>query len=310
MIVIMYHYVRERPIGPQWNFKSLDMEIFRLQLSLLQEKFNIVDAVEVTSGRYFERAFDPRDVLLTFDDGFSDHYQFVFKELQSRELNGIFFPPIEPIINRRLLDVHKVHFILACGINVQDLVSRAIQFMSRSGFSNHQVNLMRHTYTQKSALDNADTIFLKRLLQHALPDSLRKELLSELFLLGGLNEDSLVSDFYLTIPQMVEMRNSHMAFGCHGYKHVWLGRESTRNQRRDIVESITFLQDHKLIDSEWFMCYPYGSYNTETIDICKDLGCLGGVTTTPGGYDQRIHSPFEIPRFDIVDFDRFVKLYI
>ncbi|HIE82956.1 MAG TPA: polysaccharide deacetylase, partial [Dehalococcoidia bacterium] len=60
---------------------------------------------------------------LTFDDGFSDHYRTVFPILAKREISGTFFAPAGPLLERCVLDVHKIQFILAGTRNVSGIVS-------------------------------------------------------------------------------------------------------------------------------------------------------------------------------------------
>ena len=50
---------------------------------------------------------------MTFDDGYLDHFVNVFPVLFDEKLQGSFYPPLAPVRERKLLDVNRVHFILA-----------------------------------------------------------------------------------------------------------------------------------------------------------------------------------------------------
>ena len=50
--------------------------------------------------------------MLTFDDGFIDHYKYVFPHLLEKKIKACFYPPIQVIKNKTVLDVNKIHFIL------------------------------------------------------------------------------------------------------------------------------------------------------------------------------------------------------
>ena len=52
------------------------------------------------------------NMLLTFDDGLSDHYQYVLPELRRRGLWGIFYIPAGPYQSGRMLDVHCIHLLI------------------------------------------------------------------------------------------------------------------------------------------------------------------------------------------------------
>jgi len=52
-------------------------------------------------------------LLLTFDDGYMDHFEYVFPILAKLGVQGSFFPPAKAILEHSVLDVNKIHFILA-----------------------------------------------------------------------------------------------------------------------------------------------------------------------------------------------------
>ena len=53
---------------------------------------------------------------------------------------------------------------------------------------------------------------------------------------------------------------------------------------------------------DWVMCYPYGAYNTDSIDVIKKLSCSIGITIKPSMAKMGCDSQFELPRFDTNDF--------
>ena len=53
-----------------------------------------------------------KSIFLTFDDGYKDHYDYVYPYLKERKIKGNFYPPIQVLKNNKVLDVNKIHFIL------------------------------------------------------------------------------------------------------------------------------------------------------------------------------------------------------
>ena len=55
------------------------------------------------------------------------------------------------------------------------------------------------------------------------------------------------------------------------------------------------------------MCYPYGNYNQNTIQLLKQFKIKYGFTTKPGSikFNSKI-SNFEIPRYDTNDFKNII----
>ena len=81
--IVFYHYVRDVERTPFPGIKALSVAGFEAQLDWLQARFDVID------GPTFERAvlagvgFDRPTALLTFDDGFVDHYEHVFPLLRA-----------------------------------------------------------------------------------------------------------------------------------------------------------------------------------------------------------------------------------
>ena len=56
-------------------------------------------------------------LLLTFDDGYADHFNNVFPVLKEYNIQGSFYIPAKTVIDHQVLDVNKLHFILASETN-------------------------------------------------------------------------------------------------------------------------------------------------------------------------------------------------
>ena len=52
-------------------------------------------------------------MLLTFDDGYIDHFTYVFPVLKEYKMQGSFFVPGKTFTENCLLDVNKIHYLLA-----------------------------------------------------------------------------------------------------------------------------------------------------------------------------------------------------
>lgn len=55
----------------------------------------------------------PHAVLLSFDDAYADHFEYVFPILEHEHIQGAFYPPVKAVTEHTVLDVNKIHFILA-----------------------------------------------------------------------------------------------------------------------------------------------------------------------------------------------------
>src|SRR3954464_15458059 len=113
MKAILYHYVRPGPLGWQ-RLKYLHLDNFRRQLDWLAENVGFLPRQEFLNS--VANCQPGNGAVLTFDDGFSDHYRYVLPELVSRKLWAIFYIPTGVYTSGRLLDVHRIHLLAArCG---------------------------------------------------------------------------------------------------------------------------------------------------------------------------------------------------
>ena len=113
LYIVMYHYTRDLAQSRYPAIKGLDSALFDEQLTFFEEHMHVVTMEEVLS------AFDgktnlPEDaVLLTFDDGYIDNYLTAFPLLMKHHMQGSFFIPGRTFTEKVVLDVNKIHFILA-----------------------------------------------------------------------------------------------------------------------------------------------------------------------------------------------------
>ena len=126
LYIVMYHYVRNLKYSRFPELKGLDLELFKEQIKFLKNNFNIIRMEDVIA-YYTENYVLPENaVLLTFDDGYSDNYLNVFPILQEEKLQGSFFIPAKTFIEHQVLDVNKVHFVLA-STNINNLIQDLFQ---------------------------------------------------------------------------------------------------------------------------------------------------------------------------------------
>ena len=303
LTIVMYHYIRPI-IGSEFpGIKGLEIEGFKRQLDFLENNYSIVSSEEVIDKIIKHKKLPPKACWLTFDDGFKDHYQYVLPELINRNLSGAFFPPRVPIKESKLLDVHSIHHILSCTDDINKLVTDLNDLCLQFGITNEQIHAYYKEYGVANRFDNADTIFIKRMLQHVLPIQIRNEITSILFeKIVGVPEAEFSSRLYMNIEEVRKLVSSGMYVGSHGSMHYWLDRISSQKQKVDISSSVEFLEEVGAPTSNWIMCYPYGAYNNTTLSLLKDLGASIGITTEARKANLGIDNPLTLPRLDTNDF--------
>jgi len=108
MINVMYHYVR--PDDNDYpNFDNLTLNVFRKQLDYFENKYGFISKKDYINA--IKNKKNIKGVILTFDDGFKDHYTYVMPELKKRGLWGIFYISTGVYDHQKLLGVHRIHYL-------------------------------------------------------------------------------------------------------------------------------------------------------------------------------------------------------
>ncbi|MDO8603587.1 MAG: polysaccharide deacetylase family protein [Candidatus Omnitrophota bacterium] len=303
--IIMYHYVREFKNSRFPEIKGLSLLHFRKQLKYLIRCCNIISMEELIYSLKYGDSLPKRAALLTFDDGYADHFINVFPLLKESGVSGSFFPPVKAVTHSQVLDVNKIHFILASINDKQKLVEEIFSLLDEYK-QKYSLECNRYYFRKLAVKDRFDTkevVFIKRILQKELPEDLRNEITGRLFnKYVTKNEKSFCNELYLNVDQLKCMKRNGMYIGSHGFGHSWLNEMDEYKQKTEIALSLSFLHDIIGCDiKEWVMCYPYGSYNDFLLKIIKDKGCVAGLTTEPRIADLTSDRPLTLPRLDVND---------
>ena len=288
--VIMYHYVQniEKERFPNLHARS-NLE-FDTQIDYLDENFQIVPAVDLT----FQ---SNKKIVLTFDDGLKDHYKNVFPRLIKKNLVGQFFVSSAPLLRSIVLDVHKIHLLLASQ-NI-DVLFKQLQDRIRGESLLENVN--EDSYKdEKVRFDNIKVLTFKRLLQRDLPKEVRKQALGSIFDHYFPGEESLISNhLYMSIGELKEMKRVGMVIGNHTESHQWLSYLEIEEALQEVENCENFLIESDLVTKdEKLIAYPYGDISMNLMNELDRLGYKIGYTTQPTYLKQNELNPLMVPRLD------------
>ena len=300
---IMYHYVREERANKYKDLKFLDFKKFKKQINYFATNFDILSLDDFSQAIKKKTKNNKPPLLLTFDDGYKDHYQYVFPFLLKKKLKGLFYPPARILEKKFLLDVNKIHFILS-EVNDKKIIIKEIKryLEIKTNLSYEKLNLKK--ISLNSRFDNKETILIKRLLQYYLPKKIRTSLNNHLFKkFANKDMKELSDELYLKSTHIDEMYNSGMHFGSHGFNHEWLEFLDKKEQEFEISKSYKFLKTINKKNEILSICYPYGSHNTTTLKLLKKYKFEFGFTSKPGVINlEKKNNNLLIPRFDTNDF--------
>src|SRR5579864_5927681 len=223
LTVVMYHYVRDLERSRFPAIKGLSVERFCRQLDYIQARYTPI-TIENLLGSLGSQGenLPPNPILLTFDDGYSDHFANVFPLLDARGIQGCFFPPAKAVLEHTVLDVNKIQFVLAVVPDAKALLERV--FSSLEEFRSEYSLKTREGYllavSGEHRYDTSEVIVLKRLLQRVLPEPVRTEIVRRLFAeYVTADEASFSCELYMSFEQIACLRRHGMHIGSHGYSH-------------------------------------------------------------------------------------------
>ena len=119
--ISMYHYTRDLIHSRYQNIKGLNVDLFRQQLAFFKDNFNVVCMEQIIEAINGKDSLPEKALLLTFDDGYIDNYLYALPLLEEFGFQGSFFIPGKTFTTHQLLDVNKIHYILASA-NINNLI--------------------------------------------------------------------------------------------------------------------------------------------------------------------------------------------
>ena len=229
LYISMYHYTRYIKNSRYPAIKGLELEDFKRQLDFFKERFNVVTMEEVIEAVQEGKRLPEKALLLTFDDGYIDNYTVALPLLVERGLQGSFFVPAKPLVKGGLLEVNKIHFILARG-NEKDIVRDILDYSlkikeklrKKLNIADSDVSeKLYNRYAVSNGRDTIDTSFIKKMLQEVLPVGSRTEIIDILFdKYVEVSEEVLANELYVNKTQLKIMKKLGMFIGVHGMNTV------------------------------------------------------------------------------------------
>lgn len=303
--IVMYHYVRDLERSRYPRIKGLSLERFRNQLEYIDAHYKPISAEDLLEAVLSpHRALPQNAILLTFDDGYSDHFDHVLPLLKKKGIKGCFFPPAQAILEHKVLDVNKIQFVLAAVPDVWSLLDDV--FDALDGFRSEYPLKSREAYlmsiTEKHRYDPREVTLFKRLLQRELPEPVRSKLVDRLFSQHvSSDEPAFASELYMSLDQLGTLHTEGMHIGSHGYTHAWLNHLAPEAQQTEVDRSMEFLRQAGIPLHDWTICYPYGGFDESLIDILRARRCRIGFTVEPRIADLDREGRFTLPRIDTND---------
>lgn len=296
----MYHFIRDYKELNKLHLKGITKEIFLKQLIFLKKNFEIIsydDLEDILNKKKSKQKY----ALLTFDDGYLEHYDFVLPELKSANLKGVFSVPLINFkLKNNLLDINKIQ-ILSNSISLQDKIINKINLSMKE--INVDISKLKKNYYVKGRLDDKKTNFIKKTLQ--LGYKIKEIKISDLIFNNFYNAkiNNYYENLYFKKKHLVDFKKHNMTFCAHGVTHSKFTSMNKNDLNYELLKSKNLLKTINK-NKKYGVVYPHGLVNKEIMTNAKQNGYYFGFS---GGKsiinDVNKIDKMNMLRVDTVDFN-------
>lgn len=278
-IILMYHRViNESPTLLCDPAMYITVKTLELHIRELSKYFEIVPLdmiLENDSG-------NKRLCAITFDDGWTDNYEYAFPVLKKYNVPATIFVPVGMIGTKKRFWFQEI-WEIALRVSKSSLEKEFIQYFS---------NLFPDWMPRSTGVDDVYSLISR--LKYLPADEVDEIVRNVYRSLSIGNEEA--ADI-LSWEQIREMGCQGITFGSHGLNHYILSGLNSDIKRMEIVDSHRLLKDMD-VPSTPFFCYPNGDWDSEVVSYVINAGYRGAVTTNIG-YNASTTDPFLLNRIGL-----------
>lgn len=299
--IVMYHYVR-RPTATRFpRLTSLDLDAFRGQLAYISKHYSPISVLDIVSALRGEIDLPPHPIVLSFDDGYVEHFRDIVPLLRDAQMTAVFFPAASSLIDRRVLDVNKIQFVLAAAEtpdSLGDAIDNAVERASGRADVRPLTEYKAEGW-KPVRFDAPAASYVKYMLQGVLPEDLRAAVLDELFAtFVSSDERAFADELYFTIDQARAIADAGMTIGCHADRHITLTSLSRDGQANEIDGALRVLDAIGRPRTPFVFSYAKGAHNADSVSLLRERGCVLAVTNRPSIATLAPDTLLMLPRLD------------
>ncbi len=297
--VIMYHYIRKQDSSFP-HLKVRTPEEFEVQLQELMRRFTVISWAELRDHLISGAALPGRACLLTFDDGFIDHYTEVYPRLRERGLSGLFFVSARRE-SRSMAPVHTLQLLIGHfgEEEIRKLVMSALTPDQRKRFDSYYEQCLGEYPTDRFGELSLRTF--RRVINFYMSSEMTP-ILEGLFRTHIGDPDAFAETFYMSGEMLREMAQNNMHFGGHGVTHQRLSRIAPDLLTQEIASSAAFLAP--LEAKPWAFSYPYSDYPPTIFRLLEAHDFIAGFLDRNGDIPC---NQYELGRIDTAVFSQWIE---
>ncbi len=275
VLILTYHRViSERELGAYFIQPGMYVRhnVFEKQMRFLKEHFNILSFKELLE-QWEQKALKPdqRYCIITFDDGWRDHYLYAYPILRKYDVSATIFLPTAYIGTNEWFWSDKIGYLLS-HYESAGQTPEMDELLTSPCEQHPWVKYVNGTVHTKK-IDLLIEMY-KRLPQeeiHKLIEQIRKTLGFE------FPNDRV----FMNWEEIEEMSQQGISFGSHSCTHKIFNTLPIHDIQKEIEGSLDTIQ-RKRTNYVPIFCYPNGVYTQEIATLVKTAGYQAAVSTRFG----------------------------
>ena len=311
-VILLYH----RIIPHKWKIRvssvpeiKVDEESFESQLRFLSKSYHVISFDELTQILKKGAHFQPKTVVITFDDGWEDNHEFAWPLLKKYNLPAIIFLTTGYIGSHKIFWQERLLSLLDRLSHAPEIVRQRFQtrdaedllplldsYITKKNIEQARINLLNTLKTRGGEfIETLIGRMADELNRHPLPGKFNRRR-------SDASKNSKIfgtDNTFLNWEQVKEMHGPLMSYGSHGVNHILLDQAKDMMVIDELRESKKQMEI-KLAHPTLFFAYPNGNYNSRTVQLLKDTGYEAAVTTEEG-IVRPGDDPFLLKRINICE---------
>ena len=307
---LCYHYLRlNKQSDPFPRILGTNIDEFQNHLSMLQKNYQLISLEDASNLSYGGISFHKKNlgILITFDDGLSDHYTAA-KILSELNISAIFFIPTCILEEKLPANPTIIHYTIAV-FGIEKFLKEF-----RESLVNNKLDSKLFDLQYSKSKDNlGETISrIKSTFKYKLGyyDS-RKILLDIYKNLFSSEYKNMLSTIHLTESQIREMLEMGHYVGTHTYSHISVAATELNSDDfiKEIISPKNYLEQ-KFNTKVNSFSYPFGGKNDclSSSELIKKTSEYNLAFTVEEILNTRNTSPYQLGRYQINSSDTSFKL--
>ncbi|MEL0651234.1 polysaccharide deacetylase family protein [Algibacter sp. TI.3.09] len=294
LTVSNYHYIREDFKTKYPSIFGVTPLAFKKQLLLLQNQGEFIASKDLLDNSEQILSSKENYILITFDDGLKEQFDFGFSILNALDIPAVFFANSINYLEKKVSTVHKIHLLRS--IIDSEIVLKSIESKYKSKLRHLDTAKIKSIYFY----DDEKSAVLKYILNFVLNYKEQEVVIEELFS-NYFDESEILNDLYMTKNQLQELANLKY-LGSHTHSHYPLGLLETDHIIEELKLSKTYFETITQSKIE-IVAYPYGTDEACTTVVSKLASAAGYKFgfTTKRGTNSNIMDKLLLNRFDCND---------